>query len=53
MEAVYDDIAEATGFLCFAPVAEARGSMDTACSRTQQAGVPTSSSPVSEEQIYP
>ena len=53
MEAAYDDIVEAMGFPRFAPVIEARVSVSSAHSRAQQAGAPTSSSPVSEEQLSP
>lgn len=53
MEAVYDDMAYDTGFLRFAAVKEARGSMFSARGRAQQAGNATSAAPVSEDKLYP
>ena len=53
MEAVYDDMLKETGFLCFAPVRPARGSMYSARERAQQAGAPAAEAPVAEGELYP
>jgi hypothetical protein len=50
MEAIYDDIAPKIGFMSFAPIIPARGSMFTAAHRA--AGANTSSPVVSEEDLY-
>lgn len=52
MEAVYDDMVRDTGFLCFAPVKEARGAMFSARGRAGQAGEPTAPVPLSETDLY-
>jgi hypothetical protein len=41
MEAIYDDMADETGFLRFAPVVEARGSMFSARGRVKRPGTVT------------
>ncbi len=51
MEAVYDDMARDTGFLCFAPVQPATGRMFSARDRAQQPGQPESPAPVAEEEL--
>jgi hypothetical protein len=53
MEAVYDDMAYDTGFLRFARVTEARGSMFSARSRAQREGSATTAAPVAEDKLYP
>ena len=52
MEAVYDDMAEDTGFLRFAPAGPARGGMFSARGRAQQPGESSAPSPVAEDQLY-
>ena len=52
MEAVYDDIVKDLGFLRFAPVHAARGSMFTARGRAQQPGEPATPVVVSEDDFY-
>ena len=52
MEAVYDDVFNNTGFLCFAPVHEARGRMFSARDRARQSGEPTTPIPVREDEFY-
>ena len=52
MEAVYDDMVKATGFLCFAPSQPARGSMFSARGRAGQAGQAAEPPPVGEDEIY-
>ena len=52
MEAVYDDMVDATGFLHFAPVQEARGPMFSARGRAQRQGKPAGPLPVSENDLY-
>ncbi len=52
MEAVYDDMVRDTGFLRFAPVQPARGSMYTARSRAKRPGEAPSPAPVSEKDLY-
>jgi hypothetical protein len=52
MEAVYDDMVEATGFLKFAPVVPARGGMFSARDRARQPGPSTSAAPVTEHDFY-
>ena len=52
MEAVYDDMVKNTGFLCFAPVQDARGRMFSARDRAQQPGEAKTSIPVTEEKFY-
>jgi hypothetical protein len=52
MEAVYDDIAEATGFLKFAPVQPARGSMFSARGRARRPGQPAIAGPFDENDLY-
>jgi hypothetical protein len=50
MEAIYDDVPQAIGFLKFAPVVQARGPMFAATARAHQAGV--SESVLSESELY-
>lgn len=52
MEAVYDDMVKDTGFLCFAPVTEARGAMFSARGRAGQTGDATAAVPISENDFY-
>ncbi len=52
MEAVYVDMVTDAGFLRFAPVHEARGTMFSARSRARQAGEPAVPDPVSEADLY-
>jgi len=51
MEAVYDNMVQATGFLKFAPVRPARGSMFSARDRAGRPGAATLAAPVTEEQL--
>lgn len=53
MEAVYDDMVTETGFLRFAPVVAARGSLFSARGRAQQPGEPIAPAPVAEEEFHP
>jgi hypothetical protein len=53
MEAVYDDMVNDTGFLRFAPIRPARGSMFSARGRAQLPGEPTTPAPIAEKQLYP
>jgi hypothetical protein len=46
MEAVYDDMVKATGFLCFAPAVAARGNMYTARGRANRPGEEAASAPL-------
>lgn len=52
MEAVYDDMLKDTGFLRFAPVQAARGTMFSARGRAQQPGAPMTPVLVTEEDLY-
>jgi hypothetical protein len=52
MEAVYDDMVEATGFLKFAPVKPARGGMFSARERARRPGVAATPPPISEDEVY-
>jgi hypothetical protein len=52
MEAVYDDMVKDTGFLRFAPVRPAQGTMFSARSRAHQPGEPAAPVPVSETDLY-
>jgi len=52
MEAVYDDMVEATGFLKFAPVQPARGSMFSARGRARIPGQPAIVGPLDENDLY-
>ena len=52
MEAVYDDMVKDTGFLRFAPIQTARGSMFSARGRAKRSGNETSPAPVKEEEYY-
>jgi hypothetical protein len=52
MEAVYDDMVEATGFLAFAPVSPARGSMFSARGRAAREGSPMAEAPIVERDLY-
>ena len=51
MEAIYDDMAQATGFLKFAPARPARGNMFSARDRARRPGQPTLAAPVTEEEL--
>src|ERR1700736_4452264 len=53
MEAVYDDMVKATGFLRFAPVRPARGAMFSARGRALRPGSSTVAAPVDEDALYP
>lgn len=52
MEAVYDDMVRATGFLAFAPVTPARGAMFSARARAARGGAAASDAPISESELY-
>jgi hypothetical protein len=52
MEAVYDDIVKATGFLKFASVRPARGAMFSARERARRTGEETAVAPVNEIDLY-
>ena len=52
MEAVYDDMVSNTGFLCFAPVQAARGTMYSARGRAQRSEDAARPAPVGEEEFY-
>lgn len=52
MEAVYDDMVD-VGFLRFAPIRPARGTMFSARSRARQPGESSSPVPLSERELYP
>jgi hypothetical protein len=52
MEAVYDDMVKATGFLTFAPVQPARGGMFSARGRAHRAGQSTVAAPIDERDLY-
>lgn len=52
MEAVYDDMVKATGFLAFAPVRSARGPLFSARTRAARAGTPSVEAPISETEFY-
>ena len=51
-EGVFDDMLKDTGFLRFAPVLPARGSMFSARGRAQQPGEPTAQAPIAEDEFY-
>jgi hypothetical protein len=51
MEAVYDDMVQATGFLKFAPARPARGSMFSARARAGRPGESPLAAPVSESDL--
>src|SRR3954471_19832552 len=52
MEAVYDDMVKATGFLKFAPVQPARGAMFSARGRASKSGEAAIAAPVDENDLY-
>ena len=52
MEAIYDDMVEATGFMKFAPLTPARGGMFTARDRLRRPGAPPPPPPLSEDEVY-
>jgi hypothetical protein len=52
MEAVYDDMVKDIGFLRFAPVQAARGSMFSARGRARRPGEPRTPVVISEEDFY-
>lgn len=52
MEAVYLNMVQDTGFLQFAPVQEARGTMFSARGRARQAGEASLPVPVTEDELY-
>ena len=51
MEAVYDDMVQATGFLKFAPPRPARGNMFSARDRARRPGPPTLDGPMTEDEV--
>ena len=51
IEAVYDDMVEATGFLKFAPIQPARGGMFSARARAGRTGAAAVAAPVREEDV--
>jgi hypothetical protein len=53
MEAVYDDMVKATGFMTFAPLRPARGAMFSARDRAHRPGSSTIQAPVDEQALYP
>jgi fumigallin biosynthesis monooxygenase-like protein len=53
MEAVYDDMVKATGFLAFAPARPARGAMFSARGRALRPGSSTVATPLDEQTLYP
>jgi hypothetical protein len=53
MEAVYDDMVKDTGFLRFAPVQAARGSLFSARGRAGRSGKEAAPAAVSEDELYP
>jgi hypothetical protein len=53
MEAVYDDMVAATGFMRFAPVQPARGPMFSARGRAARDGTATVAAPLAEGDLYP
>jgi len=52
MEAVYDDLGADIGFLRFAPIVDARGSMFSSRSRARREGAGTTETAVAEEELY-
>src|SRR3982751_6894140 len=52
MEAVYDDMVKATGFLAFAPASPARGAMFSARGRAARPGSPVAEAPIVEPDFY-
>jgi hypothetical protein len=52
MEAVYDDLVKATGFLKFAPTLPARGPMFSARGRARRPGEADIAAPVAEDDFY-
>lgn len=52
MEAVYDDMATDIGFLRFAPIQDARGSMFSSRERARRQGKPPAPGPVEEDSLY-
>ena len=52
MEAVYDDMAKATGFLAFAAASPARGAMFSARGRAARPGSPVAEPPIGEPDLY-
>jgi hypothetical protein len=52
MEAVYDDMVAATGFMRFAPIVPARGPMFSARTRVKLEGPETRPTPVPEDAVY-
>jgi hypothetical protein len=51
MEGVYDDMVKDTGFLCFAPVRAARGTLFSARGRVGRSGTPDSPAPIEEKEL--
>ena len=51
MEAVYDDMVKATGFLAFAPIQQARGGMFSARERAKIAGSAAVPAPLREDEL--
>jgi hypothetical protein len=52
MEAVYDDVVKAIGFLRFAPVKPARGAMFSARGRASRPGEAVVNGPIAETELY-
>jgi hypothetical protein len=52
MEAVYDDVPQPTGFMRFAPIQPARGSLFSARKRLGLKGEPQGSDPILEGEFY-
>src|SRR3954467_8194243 len=52
MEAIYDDMVKATGFLAFAPASPARGAMFSARGRAARPGSPVAEAPIVEPDFY-
>ena len=52
MEAIYDDVPQPIGFLRFADVKPARGSLFGARTRAVQRGAPAAPPPVREDELY-
>jgi hypothetical protein len=52
IEGIYDDMAQPTGLLRFAPVKQARGGMFSARCRIGLAGEPPTGAPLSEADLY-
>ena len=53
MEAVYNNMVKATGFLMFAPATPARGAMFSARGRASRPGSSNIAAPLDEKDLYP